>query len=211
MILDIPFYVNNGDGKQCMQVAMQCVIKHFLRKEYSLDQLDQLTNRKSDYWTFTAQIVTVLYDLGLDVKYYSNESLELFLGGEVYFRQHFGKDADKILSLTDMPAVISSINSLLKYNLFEKKSMSLLEIEEHLNNGHVPLVLMDYNKIIQKKGLYQGHFVVVTGFDDGYIYYHESGPKNPEPNKKIRKELFQEAIDANGTDNDVVVVFGCKQ
>ena len=52
--------------------------------------------------------------------------------------------------------------------------------------------------------------MVVSGFDDEYIYFHQSGPTSPTPNEKVKKGVFVEAMDANGTDNDCVVVFGKK-
>ena len=208
MILKIPFYENNGDGNQCMQVGMKCVLKHFLDKDFPLDELDKLTGRKENLWTYTSQIVSVLYDLGLDLKFYSKEELEPFLEGEPFIRKHFGKDADKILKFTDVPTVVKATEKLLNYNIFEKRILSVKDIEEHIKQGHVPMVLIDYNKIVRKEDFYQGHFVVITGFDEEHIYFHESGPKNAEPNKKVKKEFFEEAINANGTDNDCVIVCG---
>ncbi|MFH1452009.1 MAG: C39 family peptidase [archaeon] len=208
MILKVPFYKNDGDGNQCMQVSMKSILKYFLDKDFSLEELDNLTGRKENLWTYTTQIVSVLYCLGLDLKFYSKEELEPFLEGESFIRKHFGKDAEKILKFTDVPVVVKSTKNLLNYNLFEKKILSLDEIEKHILEGHVLLVLVDYNKISRKEGNYQGHSVVITGFDDDYIYFHESGPSNPEPNKKVSKKIFEEAMNANGTDNDCVVVFG---
>ncbi|MBU3941267.1 MAG: peptidase C39 family protein [Nanoarchaeota archaeon] len=208
MLLKIPFYENNGDGNQCMQVAMKSVLKYFLDKDFSLSELDNLTGRKEDFWTYTSQIVSVLYDLGLDLKFYSKEDLKPFLRGESFIKEHFGKDADKILKFTDVPIVVKTTEKLLKYNIFEKRKLSLKEIQICLEKGYVPMVLIDYNKITRKTDFYQGHFVVVTGFDKEYLYFHESGPNNPEPNKKVRKEFFEEAINANGTDNDCVIIFG---
>jgi hypothetical protein len=50
MLLNIPFYKNDNDGMQCMQVAMKSVLKYFLNKYFSLDELDILTKRKkNDY------------------------------------------------------------------------------------------------------------------------------------------------------------------
>lgn len=211
MILKIPFYENCGDGNQCMQVAMKIVLKHFLNKDYDLEELDNLTNRKENLWTYTPQIVSVLHDLGLDLKFYSKENLEHYLEGEEFIRKHYGQDAEKILKFTDVPTVIKATEKLLKYNVFENKILSLKDIEENIINGNVPMILLDYNKITRIKGLYQGHFVVVTGFDDEFIYFHESGPKNAEHNKKVKKKYFEEAINANGTDNDCVIVFGKRQ
>jgi hypothetical protein len=208
MILNVPFYENNGDGNQCMQVAMQCAIKYFLNKEISLNTLDELSGRKANFWTYTSQIVSVLYDLGLNLKFYSKEDLKPYLEGEPFIKRHFGKDADKIIKFTDIPVVVRATEKLLQYNVFEKRILLLTEIEKHLEKGHIPLILIDYNKINRIEGFYQGHFVVVTGFDKENIYFHESGPKNPEPNKKVKKEFFKEAMDANGTDNDCVIILG---
>ena len=210
MIIDMPFFENH-DGNQCMQVTMKIVLKHFLDKDFSLEELDKLTGRKKGFWTWTSQIVPVLYDLGLEVKYYSKTDLEPFLEGETFIRRHFGKDAEKILKYADLPVVMNSIRKSLKYRLFEKKVLSINDIESHIQDRHVPLVLIDHNKIIGKNDFYQGHFVVVTGFDEENIYYHESGPTSPQANRKVKKGIFSEAMNANGTDNDVVIVFGERQ
>jgi len=208
MRLNIPFYKNDEEGNQCVQVAMKTVLKYFLKKDYSLDKLDKLTGRREGKWTWTFQMVPVLHDLGLKVKFYSKEDIEPYLEGEPFIRKHFGKDAGKVLKHSDVDVIANSARNTLKYNVFEKKVLSFDEIEQHIKENHVSLVVIDHNKIVGKKGLYQGHFVVITGFDKDYVYYHEPGPKNPEPNKKILKEVFIEAWDANGTDNDIVIVFG---
>jgi hypothetical protein len=194
--------------KRNLKILYLYYINYFLDKDYSLEELDNLTGRKKNLWTYTAQIVSVLYDLGLDLKYYSKEELEPFLEGEPFIRKHFEKDAEKILKFTDVTTLVKSIKKLLNYNIFEKRVLSLKDIEEHLKQGHIPMVLIDYNKILRTEGFYHGLFVVLTGFDDDYIYFHESGPRNPEPNKKVKKEFFEEAMNSNGTDNDCVIVFG---
>lgn len=84
MIIDLPFYKNDGNGKQCLQVAMKTVLKHFMNLEFSLSHLDELTGRRGDFWTYTPQIVSALHDLGLDVEFYSNQLLEPFLEGESF-------------------------------------------------------------------------------------------------------------------------------
>jgi len=214
ILLNIPFY-ENKKGNQCMQVAMKCVIKYFLNKDISLEKLDRLTGRKNNFWTWTSQIVPVLYDFGLDVKYYSKTDIKLFLNGKEFIKKHFGEDAEKILKFTDVilkftdvNILLDSIRKLMKYSIFEKRKLEFKEIEDHISKGHVPLMLIDYNKIAGREELYQGHFVVVTGFDENNVYHHESGPENPEPNKKVSKQIFIEAWNANGTDNDVVIVYG---
>jgi len=190
-----------------MQVAMKSVLKHFLGKNFSLEELDKLTGRKTGLWTWTSQGVTVLDDLGLKIKYYSKTDLEPLLEGVPFIQKHFGKDAENILKFTDLPILLKSIKKLLKYNIFEKRKLLFDEVESHIKQGHVPLMLIDHNKIVGKEDPYQGHYVVVTGFDDQNVFYHESGPANPEANKKVPKSTFIEAWNANGTDNDIVIVY----
>ena len=208
MKLNLPFYPNTKEGNQCFQVAMQVVLKHFLDKEYTIEELDTVTKRKPGLWTWTSQIAPVLYNFGLDVKFFSSTELEPYLEGEPFMRKHFGKDADVILKYTDVDVLVDSIKNLLKYDLFENRKLTFEEIEQHISQGHVPMVLIDYATLIEKDGPYQGHFVVVTGFDDGHVYYHESGPKDPTPDRKVSKNNFVKAMNANGTDDDVVIVLG---
>ena len=207
-MLQIPFFENSGDGNQCLQVAMKSVIKYFLDKDISLSELDKMTERKEGKWTWTSQIVTVLYDLGLDVMYYSKGELESFVGGEPYIRKVFGEKAEIMIKNSDIPVMIDSIKKVMKYKLFQRKNMTFKEIEEHIIKGHVPMLMIDHNILAGKGGEYQGHFVIVTGFDKENVYYHESGPKNPKPNKKVSKKKFIDAWNALGTDNDTVIVFG---
>ena len=112
------------------------------------------------------------------------------------------------MKFTDLPVLINSIDKLINKNIFEKRILSLSEIEKHILKGHVPIVLIDNNKVSGKRDLYQGHYVVLTGFNDNDIYYHDSGPTDALPNKKVPRERFIEAFNANGTDNDVIIVYG---
>ncbi len=206
MKLDLPFYEN--EGNRCMQTGMRVVLKYFLDKEVSLIELDALTKRNDEYWTYTSQIVPPLYDLGLDVKLFSKSDLEPFLEGESFIRKHYGVDAEKILKYTDLDALVNSVENLMKYDIFEKKVLTLDDMQNHLDKGHVPMVIVDNNIISGKKDAYQGHFIVLTGYDNKHVYYHESGPKVTQKNKQVAKDVFIKAINANGTDNDCVIVYG---
>ena len=69
------------------------------------------------------------------------------------------------------------------------------------------MVLIDWNKVTGTMAPYQGHFGVLTGFDKDNVHFHNSGPANA-PDMRIRKETFMDAWNANGTDNDVLIVYG---
>ena len=208
MRLDIPFHANDGDGKQCFQAAMRMVLEFYLGKDHSLRELDKLTRRKQGLWTYTPQAATALHNLGLDVEFRSKEPLEPFLQGEEFIREHAGEDADHILKHTDVPVVVAATREALERGVFRQGATTVEDLERHLDKEEVPVVLVDYNKLMDKDGPYQGHAVVVTGYDEDNIHYHESGPKSPEPHKEATKEGFQAAMDAKGTDNDCIIVRG---
>ena len=86
-LLNVPFYINEGDGTVCYQVAMQSVLKYFLGKEYSLNELIRITDKKPGKWTSTTQIVPVLHDLGLNLMYFTKSDPEPYLRGEPYIRE----------------------------------------------------------------------------------------------------------------------------
>lgn len=209
MQINIPFYPNtSGDGNQCMQVSCLSLISYFTGRVLSVEELDGLSRRKKGYWTYTAQIVTVLHDLGLDVKYFSKVDPAPFLEGESFIRDHYGANAEQILKHTDIPVLIDSIKQIIQYKLFQKKILDAEELEVHLQQGHGIILLVDYNKILGTEGPYLGHAIVLTGYDKLNFFFHQSGPNNPTPHMIVPKKLLLDAFNAPGTDNDVVVVYG---
>lgn len=212
MKLNIPFFVNSRDGKACMQVSLLSAIKFFDPKtSMNLAKLDELTGRREGQQTWTQQGVAAIAKLGFVLKYYSGEPLEPALRGEDYIRAKYAGDEariNSILSQSNMNAVIESTKYLLDKDIFEEKILTIEEIEQHVKNGHVIIILLDWNIVKGKKGSYQGHFVIVTGFDENKFYVHNSGPEKPEENREIQKDIFLKAWNAKGTDNDLIVIFG---
>jgi len=205
MKLNVPFYKNNKSGTQCLQVSMKCVLEYYLGKKYSLAKLDQLTDRKGSYWTWTPQISPALYDLGLDVLHIAGTDMKPFLQGEKFIRQHWNEaDAKVIINHTDIPVLIKSIKKIGKYKLFRKQHTTITQIKKHLSQDHIPLVLIDYNKLLNNNKPFSGHMITLTGFTKHYFYYHESGPNNPQPNKRVKTNTFKRAADLGGKDEDII-------
>ncbi len=207
--IDVPFYDNtHGDGNQCYQLAMRSAIKHFLGKDVAIEELDRITGRGPDKWTWTSQLVPPLYDMGLKVKFYTKVDVTQLLGGERFIREHYGKDAEVMLQHTNMDVMINSVSVLMKYGIFERRALSEKEIETHIREGHLPLILLDWTKIKGVDAPFMGHMGVLTGFDDANFYFHHSGPGSPQPNMPILRKRLMAAWNAPGTDNDIVIVYG---
>lgn len=212
--LDLPFYENDKNGVQCLQVTLKTILKYFLDREYSLNELDKLTFREGNKWTWTHQIIPVLYDMNLDVIFYSIDRVENYMRGEEYIRELCSNDEDFniVMKHTDIEVVVNTAQQILNYGIFENKKISLDEIEKEIENESLVVVLVNANILYEReKTNYQGHFITLTGFDEEYIYYHESGPNKPTPNSKVKKEIFQNAFDAQGTGNDCIIVRGVKK
>jgi hypothetical protein len=207
-LLDIPFFKNDRDGDQCMQVAMKSVIKYYLDQDYSLRELDKLTQRSENQWTWTPQIVASLHKLGLEVQYFSTIDAQRFVDDRSYFFDHYGNSAADFAEVIDLDVVINSITEVVEKDLFENKKVEISEIESAIDKGSTPMLLINWNILAGEDSEYQGHLVVVTGYDEDHLYYHEPGPTDPEPHKKVEKQLFLDAWDQKETDHDVVIVYG---
>lgn len=187
---------------------MKSVLEYFTGKSFSLAELDKITKRKDGKWTATCQILPYLYDLGLKVKAYSRSELEPCLEGEPYLRRMFGADADKVLQFIDVPVFVESVQNSLKYDLWEKKILTLPELEDHLKEGRPLIVVLDWGIVLGRNGRYQGHTGILVGFDQDSFYFQNSGPLDPQPEMPIPKELFLKAWSSAGAENDVIVVYG---
>lgn len=206
-MLDVPFYDNlKGDGNQCGQVALQSVVKYFLGKELTLDELDALTARKPDQQSWTQQLVAALYKLGLGAKFFSSEALEPFLRGEPFIKEHYGDYAETIIRITNLEALVSSARLILERGAFERRSPTMEEIEGEMRRGHVPIMLVDYSVLEGSHKGYAGHYLTLTGFDEQHVYCHQSGPEDAMPNMPVEKRVLMDAWHAKNTDSDLIIV-----
>ena len=190
-----------------MQIAMQSVIQYFLNEVYTLDELDKVTGRRKGKWTAVSQGVLGLYQLGLKAEAYCASD-------EPDLRVRYGKDAEKIIKNLDMAVAEEYSEKAVENNLIQVKRLRFDEIEKDIEEGYVPIMVIDLNVILDGKSRsYNGHSVVVTGFDEKYVYYHEPGYflSGPRAHKRVPKKLFLKAWNANGTDNCVIIVYGKRE
>lgn len=166
-------------------------------------------------WTIDLALICVHYKirhlfatitLGVDKGY----------SGKGFYRSHFSNDEIRVNNLFENA---SSLGITL-----EKRSMSIEELCRPLSSGNLIITLVDWSflsckwcnhkciaaprfKCLRRRfSSYQGHFIVVCGYDlnDRVVYY-----KNPS----YREELccstidhFNEARSSYGTDEDIIIV-----
>ncbi|QQR92531.1 MAG: C39 family peptidase [Candidatus Iainarchaeum archaeon] len=209
LIPDVPYYMMpQDDPGHCYQVSMKVVLEYFLHKQFPLEELDRLTGRKGDFWTWGAQVVSALDELGLRVKYYSSADIAPFMEGADYMRRAYPNAAEKAISKTDMPVMIRATKNVVGSGLFEIRKLSTSDICDHLRQGNLVIVNLDLNVLYRKPGAYGGHSIVVVGYDADAMYVHESNFYYQSPYKRVLKADFEAARAAEGIDFDVIVVYG---
>jgi hypothetical protein len=140
-------------------------------------------------------------------------------GSKAFYQKHFSVDEKRVNEMFDK----SSQHGILVY----ERSLSVEDLVSHLQENNPIISLVDWTLMscvwcdskIRKcwscitcnQGPYQGHFVVVVGFDrsKNLVYY-----KNPDGRTEelcgIQTEQFQKARMSDGTDQDTLLVYNQK-
>ncbi|MGH0151454.1 UNVERIFIED_CONTAM: hypothetical protein FKN15_024104 [Acipenser sinensis] len=137
-----------------------------------------------------------------------------------FYKKHFSTEEDRVNELFAK----AEANGV----VVEKRSVTIQEIQNHLAQGHVAIVLVNAvllvcdlcstpvkyccflpvgQKCFCRKPDYQGHFVVVCGFNraTGCIFYN-----NPAYSDRVcstSTSTFEEARMSYGTDQDILFVY----
>jgi len=196
--MEIPFYKNLD--LYCAQACMKMIIGYFDPKnKINLDKLSELSHKRKDGGTNSTGIVLAFHDLGYEVKLYTKTLEDEQLSPET--QEYYDKYG------IDKKIKGSIIQKAKNKGLIIVKKLNLHNIKNFLDKKQGVIALINWNKVVDKKG-YTGHFVVLTKIVGNSIYFHQPGPNDATPNKKISRELFMNAFNSEGTDNDVIIVKG---
>jgi ribosomal protein S18 acetylase RimI-like enzyme len=102
------------------------------------------------------------YKRGFDVEVYVNDTGALFTNS---VRDHQKKEVIRLVQ-EDQIDEISGLPIKLHHGV-----LSINEIQERFSGGSIPIVLISSYRIYHEKA---PHWVVVTGFDERYVYVHDS-------------------------------------
>lgn len=197
----IPFVKQKGTS--CMQAQMTMVLNYY-GNNYTLEDMEKISKRKQGKWTWTSQVFQILDKQGLDVEYYS--TTPYFKINKSNLKEIYGEDANTIESVTDWELFYESIEFLKNNDNYYDKKLSWDKVEEFYKKGYLLIMIIDLNELYGRSG-YGGHGVTITSINETYVTFHNS---IGTANQKVEKELFIKAWNANGTDNDIVVVKGKK-
>lgn len=196
MKLQVPFFpqttiVNCGPSALRMALA-------FLDKDPGLETPEDKCGIKEGKGVFTIQLAIAAASLGYKAEFYSKQ---ISFNRENLKLEFYQKYAD----LADQSNKRVELAKSLGVHV-EEKILDLDYILSRVNNNELPIILLDWNIVKAKDKGYQGHFVPIVGYDEENIYVHNHSFLNPEPFLAIKKDIFETARKAAGTDEDIVII-----
>ncbi|MEK6800663.1 MAG: peptidase C39 family protein [Nanoarchaeota archaeon] len=197
MRLEVPFY-KQTTKLNCGPVALRMVLAYF-GQEVSLDVLEQRTGIKEGKGVSTIQLATVASSLGYKTDFFSKH---IYFNEDNLKLEFYQRYSDAIQQSKQIVEDAKTAGVMV-----EKKVMSLEELLQKISEDSIAIILLDWNivKGTREKG-YQGHFVPIVGYDDENMYVHNHGLDDPRLFLPIKREIFEEARKAQGTDEDIIII-----
>ncbi|MCK5283075.1 MAG: peptidase C39 family protein [Nanoarchaeota archaeon] len=202
MKLHIPFYpMPKEKANYCGQFVLKPIFEYLLKKQYNIESLSKLSEKFDDGFTLTVGLAYAGLHEKLKVKYIT-KSKELISNEGVPDVENMYNNA-KLNDIQNRAEVLLNKSKRLGLQ-FEIREPDISELIKEIDKHSPIVVIIDFGKIYNiDRQIF--HFVIVTGYDDKNVYFHDVGPKNPAPHKKIEKKHFLKAWSALGTDMDTVI------
>ena len=200
MKLQIPFF-KQTKPLNCGPTALRMILAYF-GKDEKVDVLEVKTGIKKGKGISTIQIATASASSRFKTDFYSKH----ILFNEEHMKHDFYRKYSDINLLKQSKKLVEDAK-LAGVNV-QEKILSLKELLGFVKKDSVPIILLDWNivKARKEKG-YQGHFVPIVGFDKQNVYVHNHGLNNPKEFMPVPRNIFDEARKAEGTDEDIVIVY----
>ena len=204
---EIPYF-KQPDNTHCFQACLKMVLKYFFpEKEFTFEELDKITDKPKDKWTWSCTALVELKNIGLKIKHYSIFNYNVFSkNGADCIRKTYDKEvAEEMIENSDIESEIENAKKMIEEDIFELKELSFNDVENWFKEGYIILLLIN-SKMINNELGYSGHYVVLTGFDEDNIFIHDPQIKNGLPNRKVKKDLFIKAWRYPEKENDVILI-----
>jgi hypothetical protein len=196
-MLNIPFYLNHEH--RCAQAAMKIVLKAILpERDFSYKQLDRLVDSSEGKIVFPCQIAAGFLEIGIDFDYYVKPNgLQQILDEDLeeYIKRFYGQHSQALLSTFDINVLKDSARKVLDSGKFigltERPPVEYLG--KLIENRNVPICLINYDTFVGRENKFKGHYLIVIGFENDEIVYHDTGPKGAGANKRTSKLQFEKS------------------
>ena len=192
--IDIPFYSNTEDDTHCFQAVIKSILKYYFpSKKYTWEELDKITDKAPDEWTWPMAGLMSLKDMGLEIK-----NVEFFDYGEFikrgdeYMIELWGKEVGAIsIAHGDVMRAQKTAKEFIKKIPTENRFATYKELIDLFQKEY--LVICNVNSYaLDNESEYAGHFILITDINENSVTLHDPGLP-PHPNRKVDKITFLSA------------------
>ena len=204
---EIPYF-KQPDDTHCFQACLKMILKYFFpEKDFSWGELDKISDKAENKWTWVSSAAVELNKMGLKVKHYAVFDYNDFVKiGDDYIRRTYEEPvAEKMIMLTDIKSEIENADRMLKENIFELRELSLEDVENWFKDGYAAIFLVNCS-IMNKEPGYEGHYVALTGFDGENVFINDPDRWKGSPNRKVEKSLFVKSWRFPKKENTVILI-----
>lgn len=191
---DIPFYANTSDNTHCFQAALKMVMKYFWPdKDYSWKELEEITAQVEGLWTWPMAGLLWLQERGVEVKIIEIFDYKKFaqFGGQ-YLIDEYGEEVGRAqIEHGDIEQERGLAKEFIKKMAIKKSIPTIDDLKNLLTQEYLVICNVNSRRLNNKEG-YSGHFIVVKGFDDKYLFLHDPGLP-PFKNRLVDFNLFENA------------------
>lgn len=195
---EVPYIRQLGDSN-CYQACLLMMLrKHFPSEQLTLRQMDRLTGRKPNHWTFEAQLVPPLLERGLEVRLFATTEYDKI--SPDYVEKKYGRH---VAPLIDYGSVRRAAGHL-KPEIFSQTALEWKEVERYFREGWLTMLCVDENALkTGKAGLFSGHAVMLVGISGDRAFIHD--PRRG-PELEVARENLITAWQTKGTDQAALFV-----
>lgn len=207
----IPFYGNTPDNTHCNQAGIKMILGYYFpSEEYGWEELEEITGKKPGKWTWPMKGWSYLAERGLSVTYYGTFDYKEFINNpNDYLFARYGKEvATAQIINSDIPYEVSVSKLMIDKISQVKKIPTIDDIKSFIKDGSLILCNVNYYSLYKING-YSGHFVLIYGIDDSYVYIQDPGLP-PNPNAEIPLIDFTNAWEYSGAENKGLTVVSRK-
>lgn len=212
MLKKIPFYSNTPDDTHCFQASLRMILKYFLpEREFTWKQLEKMTAKKPDLWTWQLAGILWMQENGFDVRNREVFDYHRFIHeGDEYLLREFGKEVGSAqIKNSDIKQERSLSKKFVQSVAIEKEVPAIADMQRLFQEGFLMIININ-SSVLNKKPGYTGHSVVITGFSESTITFHDPGLP-PMPNRSVPTALFETAWGYQNENAKTLVAFRPKK
>lgn len=191
--LKIPFCPNLTDGTHCYQAALKMVLTALTQKEWSYQELDQITGKLQGQWTWPTLSLIWLLDNNFEVQLIEEFEYEEFgKKGKEYLVKKWGEEVAKAQEThSDLRREQKLALEFARRSKVHFRVPTWNDLNQLFKDGYLVICNINANLLFGHSG-YSGHFIVPTEISEKEIILHDPGLP-PAPFMRVARNIFEKA------------------